>query len=132
MKPEVDTTPPVPVVQPPPPPPAPRPWYSDGAGDAFTGLGILAGGASAVLYWQAVTNRNNADHAATYDAYGTLIDRAHSERAWAIGVGAGAGALVVIGVIHYAIHGSSDGEPEHGVALAPTRGGAIVGYGASF
>jgi tetratricopeptide (TPR) repeat protein len=126
VEPKTEPEPPPP---PAPPPPQGRPWYRDTIGDVLVGLGVAAGAVAGIEYGRARTSRDDADVAPTYGDYQRLLDDSHDERNLAIGIGAGAGVLVVAGVIHYLVTG---GPPEENVALVPARGGELVTWTTRF
>jgi tetratricopeptide (TPR) repeat protein len=125
--------PPTPVE--PPPQLAPQaavhraPWYRDWLGDALVVAGATCGAIAIVEYRAAVDDREQADRAGTYGNFEDLLDSAHRERTLALGFGAGAGLLVVTGVLHYIIGSRST---EGVVALVPTSGGQVLAWRASF
>lgn len=92
------------VVAPPPPKPTPAPegrsWYRDYIADGLIGAGVVSGAVGAYLYSKALSDRDHADSAATYQAYKTLDDSAHTKRTEAIVLGALAVGLIAGGTLH--------------------------------
>jgi tetratricopeptide (TPR) repeat protein len=145
-----DHPPEKPVAPPPPPPadepkqPAPpkpidvaaaplpriatRPWYRDWIGDTLVIAGVGVGVAAALEYRSALASRDGADTASSYASYRDLLDRAHDRRNVAVGLAAGGGALVLIGVVHFVVAGGSS---EVRVAVAPA-GGPLVTWAGHF
>jgi tetratricopeptide (TPR) repeat protein len=142
---------PEPVPAPPPPTPAPAPppeptpvavpapvtvasdpvpWYRDSLGDALVIAGLAGGAAAGALYATALSVRDDADRATTYGAYHADLDRAHSLRTYSIVSGVAGGVLAVTGLLRYGLH--DRGRVEHVVSAAPTRGGALVTFEATF
>jgi hypothetical protein len=92
--------------------------------------GVVTGVAGIVVYRSAVGDRDHADTATSYDSYVSLIDRAHTKRAVAIGLGAGGAALAVGGVLHFLLAGR--GASDHGVQIQPTPSGGAVSWTGKF
>jgi len=106
---------------------ASAPFYRDFLGDALVGLGIAGGILGVVEYHAATTDRSNADHAATYQAYSDLIDRAKSKQTIAIIAGGAGAALVVGGALHFVMADRSTK-----VAVTPTSGGGMLSIAGRF
>lgn len=128
--------PPPPLISdatPPPPPPtveSPRAWYANPVADTLVATGVIAGIVGFVVYKSAVDDRDRANTMTSYDAYATLIDSAHTKRAYAVGLGAGGAALAVSGVLYFVL--SERGASDHVVQIQPTRSGAAVSWTGSF
>ncbi|HEU4610654.1 MAG TPA: hypothetical protein VFS15_01200 [Kofleriaceae bacterium] len=122
----------------PPPPPAPRlvdsrpsrPWYTDHVADALVATGVVAGVVSVIVYRGAVSDRDRANATDSYDTYASLVDRAHTKRAYAIGIGVGGAALATAGVLHFVLRGRDAGDD--GVQIQPTRSGGTVSWSGRF
>lgn len=130
-----EPTPPEPTPQPQPQPqpvahPSSegRPWYGDTLADGLVIGGVVSGVVAIVMYRNATSARDDADHAATYDAYGTLIDRAKTDRTYAIIAGVASAALIAGGATHYVL--TRDRSVD--VAVVPTHGGAALGIAGRF
>lgn len=125
------------VVMPPPPPPPrtgepppARPWYSDHVANALVGSGVVTGVVSLVVYRSAVGDRDRANASASYDTYASLIERAHTKRAYAIGIGLGGAALATAGVLHFVLRGRDTSD--HGLQIQPSRSGATMSWAGRF
>lgn len=125
------------VVMPPPPPaprpvdaPPARPWYTDHVADALVASGVVASIVGGATYRGALDDRERANAAASYDRYASLIDRAHTKRMYAIGLGVGGAALVTAGVLHFVL--ASRRPSDAGVQIQPTRSGGTVSWVGSF
>lgn len=123
---------PRPVIDPVAPPPRTadsrpaRPWYADHVADALVATGVVAGVVSVVVYRGAVGDRERADATDSYETYASLIDRAHTKRAYAIGFGVGGVALATAGVLHFVLRGRDGGGD--GLQIQPTRSGGSVSW----
>jgi tetratricopeptide (TPR) repeat protein len=127
-----------PKPEPPQPPrgePAPTvisttsPWYTDVVGDVLTGAGIAAGVTGFVLYRSALSVRDDADRAPTYEQHEELVDRAKSRQTIGVAVAAGGGALVVAGLIRYFV---GDRTEQHRVDVTPAADGGVVSWSGQF
>lgn len=122
-----------PPVSPPPPPPTEHraihePWYRDRTGDILAGAGIACALGGGALYMLARGAADDTFHASSLTEYHQRHDDALSYQTDAqVLTGLGA-ALVVAGVIRYAIRP----EREIVVAPAPTRGGAALAVEVAF
>jgi len=121
------------VTMPPSPPPprtvearSARPWYTDHVANALVASGVVTGVVSLVVYRSAVGDRESANASASYDTYAALIDRAHTKRTYAIGLGVGGAALATAGVLHFVLRGRDTGD--HGVQIQPSRSGAAMSW----
>jgi tetratricopeptide (TPR) repeat protein len=120
------------AVPPSPPPPrtadAPtaRPWYSDHVANVLVGSGVVTGVVSLLVYRSAVGDRERANTTASYDSYASLIERAHTKRAYAIGLGVGGAALATAGVLHFVLRGRQAND--HGLQIQPSRSGAAMSW----
>jgi tetratricopeptide (TPR) repeat protein len=100
------------------------PWYSDWLGDALVGSGIAAGIVGTLFYRSAISDRDDADTATTYERYDELLARSGDKQRISIGFAAGAGVLVTAGVISYIVR---DRKVETRTLIAaPTRQGAVI------
>jgi len=104
--------PPPPVVAPPPATtrevaPAPRrPWYRDPWGGSLVGVGVAGALAGGILVGLAYRGARDAEEASTDAAFGEAYGRAQTlEHSGAIVLGLG-GALIVAGVIRWAVVGA--------------------------
>jgi tetratricopeptide (TPR) repeat protein len=128
--PEPAPPPPPPKAVPPPAPPAPSaapesaPWYRDYTADGLIGAGIVSGAVGAFLYSSALSDRDKADSAATYQAYKTLDDSAHTKRTEAVVLGALGVGLIAGGTLHLVVVDR--------VQVAPAAGGATVSVAGRF
>jgi len=87
--------------------PASSAWYTDPAGDALTGLGIVGVAFGGVMLMSASSASSDSKSAPTYDQFKTLDDKAKSRGTiGVIAAGAGAG-LILGGVIRYATRSTS-------------------------
>jgi len=121
-----------PPPQPKPVPAAPvpqsmRPWYSDYVGDGLVAAGLVSGVVGIVFYRSAMSTRDRADAATSYDAYGDLIDQAHSKRTISIVLAGAGAALVAGGAFHFLL---SERAPD--VQVVPARGGGAVTWTSRF
>lgn len=121
------------VVMPPAPPPPrtvearpARPWYSDHVANALVASGVVTGVVSLVVYRSAVGDRERANASASYDTYASLIARAHTKRAYAIGLGVGGAALATAGVLHVVLRGRETSD--EGIQIQPSRSGAAMSW----
>jgi hypothetical protein len=107
-----------------------RPWYADHVADALVATGVVAGVVSVVVYRGAVGDRDRANATESYDTYASLVERAHTKRAYAIGIGVGGAALATAGVLHFVLRGRDAGDD--GVQIQPTRSGGTVSWSGRF
>ncbi len=113
-------------------PPPPHHWYQDKLGDGLVLGGLVAGVVGLVEYRSAQSDLDAAEdrtRTTTLARYHDLVDSAHGERTGAIVLFGAGGALLVGGVIRYALH-ASDTEVG-GVGVAPVRGGGAITYAGS-
>ena len=113
---------------PPPPPPEGKPFYTDIIGSALVGGGILAGAAGAVFYVAALHKLDDADKAATYDAHGSLVHDAETQRNIALVCGGVALVAIGVGVWHYTQYADDQSH----VAVAPISHGGMVAWSGRF
>jgi tetratricopeptide (TPR) repeat protein len=106
-----------------------RAWYGDYIADALVGGGVATGLVGVLAYRAAVRSRDSASTATDFQGYVDLVDRAHSQRAAAVVLGAASAALVAAGGLHYVLTG---GRARHVVSINPSRGGGIVTWTGSF
>jgi tetratricopeptide (TPR) repeat protein len=115
VEPPPPVAPPPPTVEPPPAvepspetdPEAPRRWYRDPWGGALVGVGLAASITGAALVGVAYRDASAAADAGDDRAFGEALDRAQRlERGGAIALSIG-GALIVAGVVRWAIVGSA-------------------------
>ena len=119
-----------------------RPWYGDGIADGLVVGGVVSGVVGIVMYGNATTARDDADHAATYDGYAKLIDTAKTDRTYAIVFGVAGAALIAGGATHFFLTRNSapsslgaratSARTLAGLAIVPTRGGAAIGIAGRF
>lgn len=81
-----------------------EPWYTDYVGDGLVAGGVVAGVVGIVLYRGALSDRDAADHATDYEAFSSLVDRAHTKRTAALALGIGGAALVAAGAVRLVLH----------------------------
>lgn len=98
-KPQPETAPPVDRE----PEPAPRAWYRDPWGGVLVGVGLAGLAVGGGLYGQAVTEERAADQAEAEPEYGERIERASTLSRAGIGVLAVGSAVLVAGVIRWAV-----------------------------
>jgi len=82
----------------------PAPWYTDYLGDGLVAGGVVAGVVGIVFYRGALSDRDDADHATDYQAFSSLIDRAHTKQTTALVFGIGGAALVSAGAVRLILH----------------------------
>jgi hypothetical protein len=92
-------------------------WYQDYIGDAFVGAGVVTAAIGIVLYNSALSARDAADHAGSYQATQDQLDRASTDRNFAVILSVSATALVAGGIVHYVLH---TGSSESTIAVTPT------------
>jgi tetratricopeptide (TPR) repeat protein len=129
----VEPPPPQPQPQPQPQPPPiathdERPWYGDWIADGLVAGGVVSGVVAIAMYRNATSARDDADHAATYDAYAKLVDTAKTDRTYAIVFGVAGAALIAGGATHFFLTRSTAAD----MAIVPTHGGAAVGIAGRF
>ncbi|MEM6291522.1 MAG: hypothetical protein AAGA54_09665 [Myxococcota bacterium] len=83
--------------------PKAKKWYKDPAGGVLTGLGVVGVGVGAALLGVAGSTANGAPDAASLADYNTQSDQAVTQRNAGAGVLSVGGALLVAGVIRYAV-----------------------------
>ncbi len=105
------------------------PWYKDVLGDVLVVGGLGAGVASVLLYTKARGELDDAEGASSLASYEQLVSKAHDHRTYSIILGGAAGALVVSGIVRYALHGSGE---KRTVAIVPTASGGLVTFGGGF
>jgi tetratricopeptide (TPR) repeat protein len=130
--PVVEPTPdPEPAPLPPAPPPVvvrKRPFYTDVLGGVLVGAGAVGLGVGATFWVMSGKRGDEAASAATYADYERAVHDGEQQRTIGIvGLAAG-GALVVGGVLRYALHGGGT-ERVPDVAIAPHGDGAVVTLG---
>lgn len=106
-----------------------RAWYGDHVADALVVGGVAAGLVGVFEYRSAVQARDRADTATDFQSYVDLVDRAHSQRATAIVLGAAGAALVAAGGLHYVL---TDRRARHAVSIGPSHGGGVVTWTGRF
>jgi hypothetical protein len=111
------------------PPPAKAHWYKDMVGDVLVVGGLAAGIGSLLMYTSARGDLDDAEAAPTIDAYQQLVSQAHDRRTYSVILAGAGGALVLSGIVRFALHGSSETKA---VAITPTTGGGLVTYGGAF
>jgi hypothetical protein len=120
-----------PVTEPPPAPPPvaierraePRPWYGDKLGVGLAGAGVVTGIVGIVMWRGARADRDDADRAATYDEFDSLVDSAHTKQTAALVLGVAGVVLIGAGGAHMWLH-----QREQAVVVSPTAGGAAVSW----
>jgi hypothetical protein len=115
---------------PPAPPPVvyrDKPFYTDVLGGVLVGGGLAGIGVGATFWVMSNKRRDEADAAPTLADWERAIDKGKQQRTiGVIGLAAG-GALLLGGVLRYAIHGG--GKERVDVAIAPHGDGAMVTLG---
>jgi tetratricopeptide (TPR) repeat protein len=98
-------------------------WWRDPWGAGLVGLGVVSLGVGLGYQLAAGTSEDAANRAATYDDYAHFLAESGDRRTVsAVAYGAGA-ALVVAGVVRYAIVGRAEhGEAARGIGVVPERG----------
>ena len=124
--PTTTTTPAAPAAPPSPAPAGAGPWYTDVIGDVLTGGGAIALVTAGIEYKSARSALDDAEHATTLADYNKLVDSAHSDRTFALVLGAAGAALVAGGIVHYMMHGKTT--ETRGVAIVPIAGGGILTF----
>lgn len=112
--------------------PPPRRWYQDKLGDGLVLGGIVAGAVGLIEYRSAQSDLDAAEdrtRTTTLARYRDLVDSAHGKRTGAIVLFGAGGALVLGGVVRYALH-TREAEVG-GVGIAPVRGGGVITYAGS-
>lgn len=104
-------------------------WYTDVLGDVLVVGGLGAGVASVLLYTKARGELDDAEGATSLASYEQLVSKAHDHRTYSIILGGAGAALVVSGIVRYALHGSGESPT---VAVVPAQGGGLVTYGGGF
>jgi tetratricopeptide (TPR) repeat protein len=131
--------PPEPVVAPqpltPPAPTKPRDegegrWYRDALGITLIGTGVLAGAIGTVVYTDARSDLDSAETATNHAMYEDTVDTAHTKRNVSVVLMVGGGALIAGGVVRLVMRERA--EKSSHVALVPTNGGAVFGWGGSW
>jgi hypothetical protein len=110
----------------------PRRWYQDKLGDGLVLGGIVAGAVGLIEYRSAQSDLDAAEdrtRTTTLAGYHDLVDSAHGKRTVSIVLFGAGGALVVGGVVRYALH-TRDTEMG-GLGIAPVRGGGVITYAGS-
>jgi tetratricopeptide (TPR) repeat protein len=115
----------------------PQPVESTISGGGRRRIGMIVGIAGVVLEGGAVffaldgkSKASDAEKVSTWDEQAKALQTAgERDNKLAIGLGIAGGAAIVAGVVLFVTGGSSD---EHGVAIAPTRDGAQVGWSTTF
>jgi tetratricopeptide (TPR) repeat protein len=113
-------------------PPPPHRWYQDKLGDGLVLGGIVAGAVGLIELRSAQSDLDAAEdrtRTTTLARYHDLIDSAHGKRTASIVLFGAGGALVVGGVVRYALH-TREAEVG-GVGVAPVRGGGVITYAGS-
>lgn len=98
-------------------PPSPRPWYADPIGGALVIGGTVAIGAGLGLFVQARADERSGERADALEDYERLGARSRKLGIAAASVLAAGGALVLGGVIRYAIVGRRNREHDQRVTL---------------
>lgn len=104
-------------------------WYKDVLGDVLVVGGLGAGVASVFLYTKARGELDDAEGATSLASYEQLVSKAHDHRTYSIILGGAGAALVISGIVRYALHGSDESPA---VAIVPTASGGLVTYGGGF
>jgi len=126
----VDPTPPsTPPSEPTPERPGGRAWYKDPVGGIALGGGVVGVVVGVVLYRSATADIDAAEAASNYGASEDLVDRASRRRIYAAIAGTAGAALITTGVIRYL---SVRRHEQHAIAIVPTTGGAVLGFGGRF
>jgi tetratricopeptide (TPR) repeat protein len=109
----------------------PRPFYKDWIGNVLVLAGVASGIVGGIEYASARTNLDRAETAISYSEHASFVADARGDRLLAIAFGAGGAALVIAGVVHYAVSGGS--KTTDSAAIAPTaHGGAMVTWARRF
>jgi tetratricopeptide (TPR) repeat protein len=106
------------------------PWYKDNLGHAFVLGGAAATVVALIEYRGALSELNSARQSHNVFRYHELVDSAHNKRTTSVVLAGAGSALIVAGIIHYALHvGTADA---HTVGVASIRGGSVVTYEGRF
>lgn len=107
--------------------PKTKQWYKDPAGGVLTGLGVVGVGAGVALLAVASSTAKNAPGAPTVTDYNTQSDQALTQRNAGAGVLSVGGALLVAGIVRYAIVAKKNkAATTASVWTAPGAGGLVV------
>ncbi len=107
--------------------PKAKQWFKDPAGGVLTGLGVVGVGAGAALLIVARGTANGAPDAASLDDYNAQSDSALTQRNAGAGVLSVGGALLVAGVIRYALVAKKNkASATASVWTAPGSGGVVL------
>jgi tetratricopeptide (TPR) repeat protein len=105
----------------------PRPWYRDPWGGALFGVGAASAVGGGVLIGVAGRQHDRAHEASSDAAYGNRIDRAKLlNRAGIVAVSVGA-ALVVAGIVRWAVVGTRRSRAPRSVSVVPMGLGVTFG-----
>ena len=111
-----------------PPPPSPRPWYTDALGGALSASGVVVAAVGFGLYGRARVLENNADESDNVQDYGDTIERASTlSQAGLALVGIG-GAVLLGGVIRYAVVGTKNRKIKANAAVRPGGAGFVITF----
>ncbi|HEY4176312.1 MAG TPA: hypothetical protein VGM90_05755 [Kofleriaceae bacterium] len=105
-------------------------WYRDPLGITLIGTGVLAGAIGAVLYQDARSDLDSAETARDNATYLDTVDTAHTKRNVSVVLMLGGGALITGGIVRLVKRDRA--EKSSHVALVPTTGGAVFGWGGSW
>jgi len=132
---------PAPVTLTPPPPadtqvavhamPRAKPaWYENHVADALVVSGVVSGAAALFVLRSAHADRDAADTGLAYGAYEDQIAAARTKQTISIVLGVSGAALIAAGGVHFWL--SNRGARDHGVQIAPARGGGTVSWSGRF
>jgi hypothetical protein len=115
----------------PSPPPERRAsaWWTDPIGGALVGAGVVGLGVGAALLVSASVADDDKLTAATYGEYKVLDDRAESRGRFGVIATAVGGALVLGGIVRYALRGGDEQRAQVSGWIAPEGGGGIAAVG---
>ncbi len=107
--------------------PKAKQWYKDPAGGVLTGLGVVGVSAGAALLIIANGNANGAPDAPSLSDYNSQSDAALTQRNAGAGVLSVGGALLIAGVIRYALVAKKNkASATASVWTAPGSGGVVL------
>ena len=119
------------VVEPPPPAQVEHvPWYRHAFGDVLVLVGVTAAGVAVYEYRSALSHRDAADTAPSYNAYVDELAASQRDRKLAIGFAAGASVFVTAGILRYVLRNST--RERATLSLTPTHGGTLATWSLQF
>jgi len=105
-------------------------WYENYLADALVVSGVVSGAAALLVLRSAHADRDAADTGLAYGAYEEQIAAARTKQTISIVLGVSSAALIAAGGVQLWL--SSRGAGDHGVQIAPARGGGTVSWSGRF